>query len=52
MPLYEQSVDLPAGDGSVRGALKAGEAREELTRKMREKRRGSIKEENFLKGMR
>ncbi|KAK5130677.1 hypothetical protein LTR08_001838 [Meristemomyces frigidus] len=52
VPMYEQSVDLPAGDGSVRGAMQAGEAREELTRKMREKRRGSIKEDNFLKGMR
>ena len=52
VPVYEQSVDLPGGDGSVRGALRAGEAREDLTRKMREKRRGSIKEENFLKGMR
>ena len=52
VPIYEQSVDLPAGDGSVKGAMQAGEARAELTRKMREKRRGSIKEENFLKGMR
>lgn len=52
IPLQEQSVDLPAGDGSIRGALQAAERREEITRAMRVKRRGAIKEANFLKGMR
>ncbi|KAH7123761.1 mitochondrial ribosomal protein L37-domain-containing protein [Dendryphion nanum] len=51
IPIYEQTIDLPAGDGSVRGAVRAGEAREELTRAMREKRRAGIKEGNFLKAM-
>lgn len=41
VPIYEQSVDLPA----------EGPAREELTKGMREKRRKDIKEANFLKGM-
>jgi len=41
VPLYEQSVDLPAEAG----------AREELTRAMRARRRKGIKEANFLKSM-
>ncbi|KAI9838622.1 MAG: hypothetical protein M1819_004936 [Sarea resinae] len=52
IPLQEQSIDLPAGDGSVKGAVEALESREELTRAMRAKRRGSIKEDNFLRSMR
>ena len=51
IPLYEQSVDLPSGDGTLEGAKAAGEAREELTRSMRERRRRKIKEDNFLKAM-
>jgi len=52
IPIYEQSIDLPAGDGSVRGAIEAGEARQDLTKAMRDKRRAKIKEDNFLKAMR
>lgn len=51
VPIYEQTIDLPAGDGTVEGALKAGEARGELTKAMRDKRRAGIKERNFLKAM-
>ncbi|KAF2238026.1 hypothetical protein EV356DRAFT_508619, partial [Viridothelium virens] len=51
VPLYEQSIDLPGGDGTIEGALAAGEAREGLTRAMRAKRRSSIKEDNFLRAM-
>lgn len=51
IPLYEQTVDLPAGDGSLEGAVQAAGAREELTKAMRDKRRASIKEANFLKAM-
>jgi len=51
VPLYEQTIDLPAGDGSAKGAVEASGAREELTKAMRNKRRAGIKEANFLKGM-
>ena len=51
VPLYEQSIDLPSGDGTLQGARQAGEARGELTKSMREKRRAKIKEDNFLKAM-
>jgi len=51
VPLYEQSVDLPAGDGTPQGALQAQAARDELTKAMRAKRRGIIKEANFLRAM-
>lgn len=51
VPIYEQTIDLPAGDGTLEGAVKAGEAREELTKAMRAKRRAAIKEKNFLKAM-
>jgi large subunit ribosomal protein L54 len=51
VPLYEQTIDLPAGDGSLQGAVQAAHAREELTKAMRNKRRASIKEANFLKAM-
>ncbi|KAF2875021.1 mitochondrial ribosomal protein L37-domain-containing protein [Massariosphaeria phaeospora] len=51
VPIYEQTVDLPAGDGTLEGAVKAASAREELTKAMRTKRRGTIKEANFLKAM-
>lgn len=52
VPLYEQSVDLPGGDGTLQGAKEAGQARIELTKAMREKRRSKIKEDNFLREMR
>ncbi|KAF2626900.1 hypothetical protein BU25DRAFT_431906 [Macroventuria anomochaeta] len=51
IPLYEQTIDLPAGNGSLEGAMEAAGAREELTKAMRDKRRASIKEANFLKAM-
>lgn len=51
VPLQEQSIDLPSGDGTVASALEADAAREELTKAMRQKRRGTIKEANFLKSM-
>ena len=59
MPLHEQSVDLPSAPQNrfgrsvdVEAGEKAREAREELTTSMRQKRRKSIKEGNFLRGMR
>ncbi|ORY04023.1 mitochondrial ribosomal protein L37-domain-containing protein [Clohesyomyces aquaticus] len=52
IPIYEQTIDLPTGDGSVQGALEAASARKELNKAMRVKRRGTIKEANFLKAMR
>ncbi|KAF1951943.1 hypothetical protein CC80DRAFT_480409 [Byssothecium circinans] len=51
VPVYEQTVDLPASDGSLEGAVKAIEARDGLTKAMRGKRRADIKEKNFLKAM-
>jgi large subunit ribosomal protein L54 len=51
VPIYEQTIDLPAGDGSLQGAVQAADAREELTKAMRNKRRATIKEANFLKAM-
>ena len=51
IPLYEQTIDLPAGDGSLDGAVDAAGARGELTKAMRNNRRAGIKEKNFLKAM-
>ncbi|KAL1604031.1 hypothetical protein SLS60_005623 [Paraconiothyrium brasiliense] len=51
VPIYEQTIDLPSGDGTIEGAVQAGEARGELTKAMRDKRRAGIKERNFLKAM-
>ncbi|OCK83843.1 hypothetical protein K432DRAFT_290155 [Lepidopterella palustris CBS 459.81] len=51
VPIYEQSIDLPAGNGSIEGAVQAANAREELRKAMRVKRRSTIKEGNFLKSM-
>ncbi|KAH6637885.1 mitochondrial ribosomal protein L37-domain-containing protein [Boeremia exigua] len=51
IPLYEQTIDLPTGDGSLEGAVQAAGARGELTKSMRNKRRADIKETNFLKTM-
>ncbi len=52
VPVQEQSVDLPSGDGTVRGALEAVGKRLEVTRALRVVRRKGIKEANFLRGMR
>lgn len=53
IPLEQQSIDLPRNEeGTVEGALAAGEARDEITRRLRMKRRGEIKTSNYLKGMR
>ena len=52
VPIYEQTIDLPAGDGSLESAVDAAAAREELRKAMRVKRRAAIKENNFLKAMR
>jgi hypothetical protein len=51
VPMYEQSVDLPGGDGSLEAAKEAGQARSGLTKAMRDKRRKMIKEDNFLRAM-
>ena len=51
VPLYEQSVDLPGGDGSLEAAKEAGQARSGLAKAMRDKRRKMIKEDNFLRAM-
>ena len=51
VPIYEQTIDLPQGDGTVEGAIKAGIARGGLTSALRNKRRAQIKEANFLKAM-
>jgi large subunit ribosomal protein L54 len=51
VPLYEQTIDLYAGDGSEAGNVEAARARQELTKAMREKRRATIKEANFLRTM-
>ncbi|WPG97990.1 Hypothetical protein R9X50_00077300 [Acrodontium crateriforme] len=51
IPLYEQSIDLPRGDGTIDGAKDAAGKRKELTQSMRNMRRNKIKEANFLKGM-
>ena len=52
IPLEEQTIDLPSGDGTIEGAIQAIEARDELTFAMRQSRRKSIKEANFLKSVR
>jgi large subunit ribosomal protein L54 len=51
IPVEQQSIDLPAGDGTATGALEAMRAREEITEAMRRNRRKAIKEGNFLKNM-
>lgn len=48
VPVDRQTRDLPAGDGTVEGAVAAGRVRREVTQAMRERRRGKIKEDNFL----
>ena len=51
VPLEQQSIDLPGGDGSLEGAMAAARAREEVREAMRTSRRKGIKEGNFLKTM-
>lgn len=52
VPLTAQSIDLPANEeGSVRGAMEAEGRREEVRKAMRQQRRASIKERNFLGSM-
>ncbi|KAI9884355.1 MAG: hypothetical protein M1823_003851 [Watsoniomyces obsoletus] len=52
VPLAEQTVDLPSNpQQDLEGAIQATIARDELTKALRVKRRGNIKEANFLKGM-
>ena len=52
MPIEHQSIDLPVGDGTIKGEITALKAREEVRDAMRKGRRKSIKEGNFLKAMR
>ena len=52
VPIEQQSIDLPAGDGTLAGALEAVQAREEIRGALRIGRRKKIKEGNFLKAMR
>ncbi|MCJ1391066.1 hypothetical protein MMC18_003927 [Xylographa bjoerkii] len=52
VPIEHQSIDLPAGDGTIAGALAAVQAREEIRGALRIGRRKKIKEGNFLKAMR
>lgn len=52
IPITKQSIDLPSNEqGTLAGALEAGEKRGELRDAMRAERRKKIKEGNFLKGM-
>ncbi|KAF1817582.1 hypothetical protein P152DRAFT_478533 [Eremomyces bilateralis CBS 781.70] len=52
VPVYEQTVDLPEGDGSVEAGERARKEREGLRRALRGKNRAGIKEANYLKTMR
>ncbi|KAI9858522.1 MAG: hypothetical protein M1824_004258 [Vezdaea acicularis] len=52
VPLHQQSIDLPSNEeGTLEGALRAENVRDEVTRGMRKARRKGIKEANYLKGM-
>jgi large subunit ribosomal protein L54 len=51
IPITRQSIDLPSGDGTIEGSIKAEESRREVNKVMRKERRGGIREANFLKGM-
>jgi len=58
IPIEEQSIDLfqkpgtqDSSEDMIKSNAEAGEARLEITKAMRTKRRGSIKEANFLKSM-
>jgi large subunit ribosomal protein L54 len=53
VPLEQQSVDLPSNaEGTAEGEMEARSVREEITKRLRVKRRQDIKTGNFLKGMR
>jgi len=52
IPIEQQSIDLPVGDGTIKGTIEAARERERVTEAMRKGRRKSIKEKNFLKTMR
>jgi large subunit ribosomal protein L54 len=52
IPLTQQSIDLPGNEeGTIEGALEADSRRQELRAALREERRKSIKEANYLKSM-
>lgn len=53
VPVYEQSVDLRGGEvgGGLESAKEAVDARAQLNKAMRDKRRKGIKEDNFLRAM-
>ncbi|EPE36464.1 hypothetical protein GLAREA_05802 [Glarea lozoyensis ATCC 20868] len=52
IPITKQSIDLPANEeGTVEGAMKAVEGREEVRKAMRGERRKGIKQGNYLKSM-
>jgi large subunit ribosomal protein L54 len=52
IPITKQSIDLPSNEeGTVEGALKAVEGREEVRKAMRGERRKGIKQGNYLKSM-
>jgi large subunit ribosomal protein L54 len=51
VPLEEQTIDLPSGDGTAEGGRLAEQARADLNLAMRKSRRKSIKERNYLGGM-
>ncbi|PMD41935.1 hypothetical protein L207DRAFT_582356 [Hyaloscypha variabilis F] len=52
IPLTQQSIDLPGNEeGTIEGALEADSKRQELRAALREERRKSIKETNYLKSM-
>ncbi|MCJ1312842.1 hypothetical protein MMC25_006518 [Agyrium rufum] len=52
VPIEHQTIDLPSGDGTARGAQAAQGSREEVRDAMRNRRRKTIKEGNFLRTMR
>jgi large subunit ribosomal protein L54 len=51
--LQQQTIDLPGNvKGTIEGGFEAQEERDKLRKAMRGERRKSIKEGNYLKGMR
>jgi large subunit ribosomal protein L54 len=51
IPINEQTIDLPTGDGTEAGVMQAANANIELRKALRAKRRAAIKEANFLRTM-
>ncbi|KAI2635487.1 mitochondrial ribosomal protein L37-domain-containing protein [Xylaria nigripes] len=52
IPLQQQTINLPGNEtGTIKGAVEAQGAREDLRRAMRRERRATIKETNYLKSM-